>query len=147
MLCLAFHQRYIIRHYVINLRDLPCHRLAAHPNRKYNVRFAFNRLTHRILHRAVDKADIKLVWPEVSTSLTDIMRQQERQQAKKIGKSKEIVRVGEPEAYRKDLQWFDKQIAENKEQASAVKAIINRRYGVKAPPLLLFGAFGTGKTR
>lgn len=75
------------------------------------------------MHRAVDKADINLVWPEVEDNY-------------KKGKLCDD-----------KIKWVDDEIKKNPEQAAAVRFIANRRFGEKAAPILLFGAFGTGKTR
>lgn len=43
-----------------------------------------------------------------------------------------------------NLAWIDRE--PNQEQKQVVKKLVGLRYGSKAAPMLLFGAFGTGKT-
>jgi chromosomal replication initiation ATPase DnaA len=119
------------------ITEVSSHRLAENPMQTYNVRFAFNRMMLRTQHRAVDNADIKLVWPEAPTDLRLIMQQQQTKQPSSPA----------AKSMADGISWFDKDVPNNPEQANAVKQMVNRHYGSKTPPMLLFGAFGTGKTR
>jgi transcriptional regulator with AAA-type ATPase domain len=124
---------------------IPLHRLADHPQQKYNVRFAFNRLMLRMQHRAVDKADIKLVWPEGAIDLRAVMQQQSKPNARAAAsKSPAAQQVSHMSEH---INWLDQGVSQNQEQALAVREVVKRNYGDKSQPMLLFGAFGTGKTR
>lgn len=87
------------------------------PDVLFNVRFSFPRMEMRQRHRAVDKASIDLVWPQVlppSNQKTSI-----------------------------PIEFFDKKLDKN--QKITVENFVNGNNG--KVPFLLFGPFGTGKTR
>lgn len=88
---------------------------------KFNIRFSFSRMGHRHMHRAIDNADFNLIWPE---------------------ELKDSVRKGPPVDLR-SLQFFDKDL--NADQKQFILQILNNSNG--NVPFLLFGPFGTGKTR
>lgn len=142
-------RNFSLHHYIkVEVRQSVGHfhrRLADNPHQKYNVRFAFNRLMLRMQHRAVDKADIKLVWPEAAIDLRAVMQQQSKPNARAAAsKSSTALQVSDMSDH---INWFDQGVSQNKEQALAVREVVKRNYGDKSQPMLLFGAFGTGKTR
>lgn len=96
-------------------------------------------------HRAVDKADIKLVWPEGAIDLRAVMQQQSKPNARAAAsKSSAAQQVPHMSDH---INWFDQGVSQNQEQALAVREVVKRNYGDKSQPMLIFGAFGTGKTR
>jgi len=83
------------------------------------------------MHRAVDKCDISLVWPEPPPRTLRV-----------IGEPKPSNSVVDM----KTIRWFDPLVPKNKEQAAAVLHLLNKKQDPDdgSAPILMFGAFGTG---
>jgi len=103
----------------------------------FNVRFRFNRMPMRLRHRAIDNYDMDLFWPTsipehvVSTSLLSVSQYSRTLQPKKHSIE--------------TLKWIDAKIKTNPEQSEAIVNMLNGTNGTA--PYLIFGPFGTGKTR
>ena len=103
------------------------------------------------MHRAVDKCDISLVWPEekaISTTLklTEHLARSEADGAKGKEKEKQAVARLHPLVDAKQIHWYDNLVSKNHEQATAVVRLVNKRQTPEdgSAPILMFGAFGTG---
>lgn len=72
------------------------------------MRFAFNRLPIRLMHRAVDKVDLNVIWPSDDAHQTVLAA------APKV------------QFKRQDLFLYDKRILDNAEQLDAVFHAVNR---------------------
>jgi hypothetical protein len=91
------------------------------PETLFNVRFRFNRMPMRLRHRSIDNIDMDLFWP---TSIPEHV----------------------PKKYSVEtLRWTDMKMKANPEQSEAIVNMLNGTNGTA--PYLIFGPFGTGKTR
>eukprot|EP00004_Rigifila_ramosa_P002120 TRINITY_DN1219_c0_g1_i4.p1 TRINITY_DN1219_c0_g1~~TRINITY_DN1219_c0_g1_i4.p1 ORF type:complete len:1301 (-),score=286.37 TRINITY_DN1219_c0_g1_i4:65-3967(-) len=195
-------------------------------DQKFSVRFAFNRINLRVMHRAVDSVILDVIWPEsiVDQNLAagptpkeasqqqqhqqHQQQQQQQQQQEKIDPNDDIVKCfeeilsGSPqegvllsslpslfkirfgggdtlnteksvkkflekypnkfsiESHRGVLavrlakisnldEFYDRELSKkiNREQRWAIDHAVPLIRGEQNPPFLIFGAFGTGKTR
>eukprot|EP01122_Echinamoeba_exundans_P016115 TRINITY_DN8073_c0_g1_i1.p1 TRINITY_DN8073_c0_g1~~TRINITY_DN8073_c0_g1_i1.p1 ORF type:complete len:1245 (-),score=277.96 TRINITY_DN8073_c0_g1_i1:32-3766(-) len=98
---------------------------------KFNVRFSGHRLQFRLMHRAVKVAKLDVIYP-TGDVISDIMTH-----GAKYPKPINI----------KSLVLEDKQLYDNPEQMLILDAALNRHFHPRKIPLLVFGAFGCGKTR
>ncbi|XP_064457734.1 putative helicase MOV-10 [Ornithodoros turicata] len=90
---------------------------------KFDVRFTFNRLPLRLMHRAISMVESCRLWDFVFP---------------------EIANPSAPALKFRRLNFFNKKVEKNAEQFTAVKNIL---LGLHRPyPYLLFGPPGTGKT-
>lgn len=110
---------------VIVLFNLDFHRKVWNPQQKFNVRFGMQRFTWRIMHHATENVELDVVWPEWDGA-------------------KEPTKFDIP--YEK-INLFDSAIAKNERQLRAIHSALNKRFQKKKVPFLLFGPFGTGKTK
>jgi hypothetical protein len=104
------------------------------------------------MHRAVDATDLSIIWPSPSITTSIQIREELAKSSKKSssgqlstsqnGKSNEN---GTSEGKEIIKKYFDPQIANNEAQKRAVEAVVFRQN--KHVPFLLFGSFGTGKTK
>lgn len=110
---------------VIVLFNLDFHRKVWNPQQKFDVRFGMQRFNWRIMHHATENVELDVVWPEWDGT-------------------KEPTKYDIP--YEK-INLFDSAIAKNERQLRAIHSALNKRYQKKKVPFLLFGPFGTGKTK
>ncbi|XP_049849991.1 uncharacterized protein LOC126320571 [Schistocerca gregaria] len=104
---------------------LSFHNSIYRPGAKYSVRFTFNRHSWLISHWALKHVDLDVVWPEHAAPAYD---------------RPPVVPV-------EKLSLYDKTIQENPKQLLALHVALNRHYCKHKLPFLLFGPFGTGKTK
>ena len=88
-----------------------------------NVRFDVERLTMRLMHRAIDDTHLDVVWPTVSSARDANWQLQHDAYAETLDLPSEM----------------------NVQQRSVVASLLRREHG--SAPFLLYGPFGTGKTR
>lgn len=110
---------------VIVLFHLDFHRKVWNPQQKFNVRFGMQRFAWRIMHHATEKVELDVVWPDWDGSRE----------------------VNKNDIPFDKIQLFDSAIAQNERQLRAIHSALNKRWQKKKVPFLLFGPFGTGKTK
>ena len=94
------------------------------PGTLMNVSFGAERLTMRCMHRAIDEVGLDVVWP---TKATQPLSQDQ---------------MRELDAYAASLDLPDEM---NDQQRFTVASLLRKDHG--STPFLLYGPFGTGKTR
>lgn len=92
------------------------------PSRTFNVRFGFNRYSWRIMHRATERVELDVVWPD------------------REGSNEENIEIPQ-------IHINDAVIAQNKRQVAAIHSALKKHWQRHKVPFLLFGPFGTGKTK
>lgn len=135
----------------------------------FSIRFGFNRLQLRITHRAVDEADLEVVWPENCPILSLLLLALSPDTSSSSSPSPSLLVLifvpssstlhfilllissdnyeSLPLVNKDSMQFNDANVGKNAEQATAVAAIVNKSPGEKNVPYLIFGPFGTGKTK
>lgn len=107
------------------------------------------------MHRAVDATDLNIIWPGPSSSnnsFIQIRDELSKNTAKSLNgntpsntaspKNSHPSQTGNVEKIKK---WMDGEVEKNASQARAVEAVTFKQN--KHVPFLLFGSFGTGKTK
>jgi hypothetical protein len=89
---------------------------------KMNVRFEFDRIPYRRMHQSLDNCNLNVIWPERSRSSD--------------GPQITVNRVRE--------HCHNKNLLHNESQLNFVSTVLSRK--TPGVPILLHGAFGTGKT-
>jgi hypothetical protein len=105
------------------------------------------------MHRAVDATDLSIIWPTPSPPLSFVQIRNELARSKnniptpasspappQDEKNKKAEIEGQ-----KITKFFDPEIGNNAAQTRAVEAVLFRQND--HVPFLLFGSFGTGKTK
>lgn len=119
----------------------------------------------RVRHRAVDSVLLDIIWPGIVLFIWDLREKvpldqfdfpelvsQKKGKAKKVKVTRLCTHLQLPSnaitplSITSDkIRWEDEQIRENSEQVEFLMNVLNRQN--KQIPFLLFGPFGTGKTK
>ena len=94
------------------------------------------------MHRAVDVALLDVVWPESCTEFRSPLLLLLTDRLCLLDDYSVI-----PTAIKSTLKFTDDHVAKNPEQSIAVASIVNKSPSQRNVPYLIFGPFGTGKTR